>query len=132
MQKETIYISGPINGLDRKYAEQRFLDAEKLLEPHFNVINPVKIPKCENPTWSDCLIADLEPLYKEATNIFMLDGWRMSRGARIEFASACELDFNIYFETHGIPHLGIPAKKATLNGEPRFQNQVIQELVVSN
>lgn len=94
-----IYVSGPIHHLPREIAWQNFEDAETLLKEDYEVINPMKIPKPDVATWGDCMIADIKWLF-EADIIYMLPGWRGSKGARIEMLIATEIGLEIHFADH--------------------------------
>ena len=106
-----IYISGPIQSIDRLDARNRFQNAENMLrDKDWNVINPIKIAKPENATWADCMVADIAKVF-DADAIYMLRQWKQSTGARIELDVAIEIGLeihfeeNIKFETHKIAEI---------------------------
>ena len=95
-----IYISGKITGLRLTEARARFDKAESELVSRYNcdVINPMsKIPYEPGKTWSQYMLDDIALLFS-CDAIYMLDNWKDSTGARIEFAIACELSKIIIFE----------------------------------
>ena len=102
MQK-TIYISGKITGTDDY--EDRFLKAEhKLKTRGFNVLNPVRTgrwlerylaPKI--PTWVEYMKQDIKAMMS-ADCIYMLKGYRESKGARLELFLAKILKYEIIYE----------------------------------
>ena len=102
MQK-TIYISGKITGTDDY--KDRFLKAEqKLISKGFNVLNPVKVGKLlerhlapKIPTWVEYMKQDIKAMMS-ADCIYMLKGYRESKGARLELFLAKILKYEIYEE----------------------------------
>lgn len=102
MQK-TIYISGKITGTEDY--EERFLKAEMELRSRgFNVLNPVKAGKWlerylapKFPTWVEYMKQDLKSMMV-ADCIYMLKGYRESKGARLELFLAKFLQYEIIYE----------------------------------
>ena len=102
MQK-TIYISGKITGTDDY--KDRFLKAEqKLRSRGFNVLNPVKTGKWlerhlapKIPTWVEYMKQDIKAMMS-ADCIYMLKGYRESKGARLELFLAKILKYEIIDE----------------------------------
>lgn len=88
----TVYISGQITGLEIDQAKANFKERQRIVEADGHIaINPFDVIEYDPKlTWSDYMIADIKALF-ECDAITMLDGWELSRGARIEFAIACEL-----------------------------------------
>lgn len=87
-----IYISGKITGLDLETAKRNFKEVEEIItEMGHEPINPFNImPYDPKLTWSDYMAADLKELL-DCKAIFMLENWRESKGAKIEYAVAVEL-----------------------------------------
>lgn len=83
MRRSKIFISGPISGLPYKEAAIRFNEYALLyhqigLEP----VNPIRLC-CPLWSWWRCMAVCLwHLLWCDA--VFMLRGWDLSRGARIE------------------------------------------------
>lgn len=93
-----IYIAGPITGYDRGERRQTFADAaEKLKAEGYDPRDPWEAPKPDDPTWSDCMRADIKMLV-ECDSIYMLRGWEKSEGALLEFDIAKRLGLEIKFE----------------------------------
>lgn len=78
-----IYISGPMTGLpdlnrpafNAKAAELRALGHE--------VVNPAELPEIPGGTWVEYMEVDIK-LLVDCDAIYMLTGWRESKGACIE------------------------------------------------
>lgn len=102
MQK-TIYISGKITGTEDY--EERFSKAEMELRSRgFNVLNPVKSGKWlerylapEVPTWVQYMKQAITSMMK-ADCIYILKGYRESKGARLELFLAKILQYEIIYE----------------------------------
>lgn len=96
-----IYISGKITGLNYNDAAEKFDQAERNIErmdKTYIAINPMKIsPYSEKKEWSDYMLDCVTALFN-CDAIYMLSDWGQSRGARIEYAIAKELDIKIFFE----------------------------------
>lgn len=93
-----IYISGKITGTT-DYKE-RFLAAEKEIRDGIDkdaeIFNPATI-EIENGEWKDYMLECIKHLVR-ADAVFMLRGWWLSRGARVEHRLARKLGFIIYYE----------------------------------
>lgn len=118
---KTIYISGPISGIDPAVAETRFARVQMDLEAKgFNVYNPfTQVPfeiqliqsfkEANVPTpfyrnyvpevWGDCMRIALYAMLK-SHEVVMLPGWQDSKGATIERDLALRLGIPVlYLET---------------------------------
>lgn len=94
MQKNTIYISGPITGTDYENQKKYFEKIQKELESKGRkVINPWTLNRTDNGCWADYIIRDLREL-KNADELMLLPDWEKSRGCRIE---------KLFAEGMGIP-----------------------------
>lgn len=81
---ETIYISGKMRGMSETVSRKLFEDAENFLVKHgFRALNPWKFTH-DSDRWGDRIIADLE-LLKKCDGIWMLENWRDSFGATVEY-----------------------------------------------
>lgn len=97
------YISGRIT--KNKFYKLDFSIAEtylKTISPNEIIINPVSIgeeieKKIKNPTWIDYMREDLKKLV-QCDSVFMLKGWRKSKGAKIEHYIAKKLAMNITYQ----------------------------------
>jgi hypothetical protein len=100
-QTEHIYISGPITGT--KDYMQRFEKAEKeLTEKGYSVINPAKVNAMlpQDATWEEYIRVSLT-LLSICTGVYMMPGWRESRGAVLEFMQARRNGMQIYEDIPG-------------------------------
>ena len=100
-QTERIYISGPITGT--KDYMQRFKKAEKeLTEKGYSVINPAKVNAMlpQDATWEEYIKVSLT-LLSICTGVYMMPGWRESRGAVLEFMQARRNGMQIYEDIPG-------------------------------
>lgn len=89
----TVYISGPMTGIDNLNREL-FNEAERLLrECGENPINPHNFPKQE--TYDDYLMIDLEMIAMAADAIALLPGWEKSPGAKKELKAALDLNLKV-------------------------------------
>lgn len=104
----TVYISGPMTGLD-EYNFAAFDEAAaKHKEQGYTVINPAELSrnyaKQQGLTYEEiCLrefaVLDCVPLIQKATIIHMLDGWEYSKGAKAEYAIAKWLGMQITYQS---------------------------------
>lgn len=100
--KKTIYISGKVTGTS-DYKE-RFAAAEQRLRLQgWRVINPVRKTAHMNPKttlWSEYMRVCIR-LLTRCDAIYLLRGWRQSKGAIIEQRLAVDLDLDIITEGAG-------------------------------
>ena len=97
-----IYISGPISG--RPPAAHDFRLADDLLsEKGYSVLNPmhIKDPGIKYTTSEEIwayYMREAIPMLLQADYVYMLRHWENSRGARMEFNLASELNIPVIFE----------------------------------
>lgn len=83
MSQHTIYISGPMTGLP-EFNKPAFFAAEEALQAMgFVVVNPARNGLPDTAEWHQHMRADIKMLM-DCTAVAMLDGWWLSRGARLE------------------------------------------------
>ena len=98
-----VYISGKITGEEPIVAENKFDYYEKLLRKiGFEPVNPFKVNVVSdadflNKTWEDYMVADIKALFG-CNAILMLNDWKDSKGARIEYNIAIEMNKMVIFE----------------------------------
>ena len=102
MVSKLIYISGPIsqtNGCERKFGQA----CEWLRDQGHRVLNPMDIPP---PIYEGSLVEQEVWVYymKEAVAmllgadcVYMLEGWEQSKGAKLEFKLATDLDIPVHY-----------------------------------
>lgn len=97
--KENIYISGPISGQEQN-AKKSFLKAYHMLNREgYYAINPFDIGNQLNcKKWNEYMREDLKEMISRSNQIYMLDGWVHSKGARLEHDIAISLGFNIIYQ----------------------------------
>jgi hypothetical protein len=90
-----IYISGKITGTS-DYMD-RFAKAEKALRAKgWEVVNPAKENLPKNLPWEEYMKHDVK-LLAGCDAIYMLDGWRQSRGACLERELALNLKLEVLY-----------------------------------
>ena len=78
-----IYISGAITGTT-DYKERFAAAEEKLKAAGYEVVNPAKVTEVLPPLSWETYMGICVPLLAICDAIYMLNGWRDSRGAKIE------------------------------------------------
>lgn len=93
-----VYISGPITGLPMCEVKDNFMKVEKEIKDFgHKPINPLKVsPFSTRKTYKDYLIDDIEALIR-CDAIYLMPGWKKSKGANLEFVIAKELGLDIFF-----------------------------------
>ena len=90
MDKQKVYISGPITGLKRSEYMLRFHKAEKLLRREgYWVVNPTKFAPCRYQWLYKLMGYRLTILYDlwrlmHCDLIYKMPGWKQSHGAQME------------------------------------------------
>lgn len=91
-----IYISGSITR-DPDYRAHFARAEEKLRRQRLHVFNPAKNEPDPDKTWKDYMRHDIRQLLT-CSAIYMLKGWRRSKGARLEYRIAKALGLIIMRE----------------------------------
>lgn len=95
MKNKTIYIAGPITGHDLKERFEAFEIVEnKYKALGFNVVNPMKLKHDHDKSWESYMRECIEALIK-CDAIYLMQGWELSDGARLEFTIASKLKMQI-------------------------------------
>lgn len=98
-----VYISGRITGINYHVAYGLFDQAEKHLADHGHTpINPMKLKHDHGKSWEEYMVVDISALLT-CEAIFMLPNWGQSKGARIEYAIAREMNLKIMFQEYPGP-----------------------------
>ncbi len=89
---ERVYISGPITGI--KDYKRNFAQAVELLfNKGYQTINPAGM-EIKDGTWEQYMRADLS-LMLQCDSVYMLQGWKKSKGATIEHDLAVTLGMKV-------------------------------------
>lgn len=102
MEKKKIYISGAITGFDLEERKSAFHRAASYLSlKGYEAVNPFENGLPQPGSRRDHLRADLGTLLV-CDGIYLLDGWYVSEGSKLELlvASSCGLD--VMFECAGL------------------------------
>lgn len=94
-----IYISGKITGNPHYMVEFILAETEIIegVDSVAEIINPARLELIDGATWSDYMKRDIE-LLVGCDIIFMMKGWRRSKGARLERHIAKKLGMEIIYE----------------------------------
>ena len=88
------YISGPITGLEKEVYTQNFASAADIVSNFFEPIIPIFDAPLE---WHEYMEIDLAIL-SLCEAIYMMKGWKDSKGAKVEHLKAKIKGMNIYYE----------------------------------
>lgn len=93
-----VYISGAIAHHDISERKTTFADAERLLRRMgFEPVNPFKNGLPEEAHWREHMRADIALLLC-CDYIYMLKGWELSKGAKLELDVASSCGIKVLFE----------------------------------
>lgn len=96
--KKKVYISGAIAHHDLSERKAAFTGAENLLtRMGFDPINPFKNGLPDDAHWREHMRADIA-LLLGCNYIYMLQGWELSKGAKLELDVASSCGIKVLFE----------------------------------
>lgn len=97
IERKRIYIAGRVSGIDYDEAIAAFAKASKYIEQRCDYpINPTLY--CDKEwDWVTCMRTVI-PLLCSCDGIYMLKGWRQSKGAKLEHFIALKLGLTIELE----------------------------------
>lgn len=95
--KGRVYISGPMTGLPGLNFPAFFEAAEYLRAEGYGVVNPAELGGSPDLEWHQYMRKDIAALM-DCDTIYCLDGWRESKGARLEVHIARELGMAVLME----------------------------------
>lgn len=96
--KKKVYISGAIAHYDLEERRRAFDDAERFLSlKGFEPVNPFKNGLPDEAHWRLHMRADIG-LLLECDYIYMLAGWELSKGAKLELDVASSCGIGVLFE----------------------------------
>jgi len=97
-----IYIAGKITGMEDE-ARHLFDIAERgIRKLGYRVINPMELPHDHDKSWSSYMRECIKDLV-DCDSIFLIQNWKESPGAKVEFQIATSLAMNVYFKLEEIP-----------------------------
>ena len=113
MEKKKIYLSGKISG-DPHFKEKFAQKAKELTEKGFQVYNPTVHP--DMFSWEEFMELDLLALSK-CDSIYLLDDWKDSRGAKIEYDEAVRLGKEVLYDKERNKNIEQPDVKIAKTSE---------------
>lgn len=100
-----VYISGAIAHHDLEERKAAFGDAERFLSlKGFDPVNPFKNGLPDDAHWRKHMRADIA-LLLGCDYIYMLQGWELSKGAKLELDVASSCGIGVLFEGHFNPDM---------------------------
>jgi hypothetical protein len=97
MTKATIYISGPMSGLEDNNRQAFNEAAERLRKLDWIVINPAELDSDQTKDWQHYMRQDIK-LLMDCDIIYMLDDWEKSRGSTLELFIATQIGMEVAYE----------------------------------
>ncbi len=93
-----VYISGAIAHHDEKERREAFGNAERyLMLKGYDPVNPFKNGLDASAHWREHMKADIR-LLLDCDYIYMLRGWELSKGAKLELDVASSCGIGVLFE----------------------------------
>lgn len=93
-----IYIAGPMTGIENYNFPEFNKAAEKFIALGYIVENPADHGVVDGAEWQDYLSYDISRLGLCGV-IYMLDGWKKSKGANLEFYIANTIGMKIIYQS---------------------------------
>lgn len=92
-----IYIAGKVSGLPYKECKEKFIKAEFVLKKKgLTPINPLRLVDAST-SWENSMKICIR-LLLDSDAIYLLNDWKKSKGAKIEYAIAKFTGLKILFE----------------------------------
>lgn len=96
--RQRVYISGAIAHHDLQERKEAFGRAARFLDlKGYEPVNPFDNGLPDEADWREHMRADLEMLLR-CDCIYMLQGWELSKGARLELEVAVSTGIRVLFE----------------------------------
>jgi nucleoside 2-deoxyribosyltransferase len=97
-KKFTVYLSGPMTGMPNlNFASFDKLKV-KLTRMGFNVVSPADLDRARGPLPYPAALKDDIKHLLDCDAVYMLLGWHMSFGARLEMFIAQAIGLRVFFE----------------------------------
>jgi hypothetical protein len=96
-EKQTIYISGKISGIEEQASSLFEYAEEFLISQGYNTINPMKLKHTDLSCWKTCMKIDIKAMM-DCDKIYMLSNWQTSIGAKAELKLALDLGMEVIME----------------------------------
>lgn len=94
-----VYISGMISGLSPETVKEEFGTAETILKCQGHIpVNPLNNGLESSAPWAAHMVADIKMLL-DCDSIYMINGWKDSRGAKIEHYIASTLGMGVIYQS---------------------------------
>ena len=98
MDRDKVYISGAIAHYDLEERKRAFADAEdRLLKAEYEPVNPFRNGLPDEAHWREHMRVDIRMLL-DCECIYMLRGWELSKGAKLELDVASSCGIKVLFE----------------------------------
>lgn len=97
MRRRTVYLSGPMTGIDDHNGPAFAAAAERFERDGCRVINPHRLVSVPGMTRKAAIRRDINDILL-ADEVHMLRGWKRSDGARLERKIALELGLTVTYE----------------------------------
>ena len=92
--RKRLYLAGPMTGLPHLNFPAFHAAAAHLRAYGYTVINPAEINPDHSMSWEDCMRKDIAELVT-CSAIYLLPGWKASKGATLEHHIAERLGLHI-------------------------------------
>jgi hypothetical protein len=106
--KDIVYLSGKISDpspeKQKENLKKFFKKAEELKGMWEEIVNPAEWETSEVTPWEVYLARDLQYIFENKPDIFMLKNWEDSKGAKLERALGKLLGLSIFYE---VPFKGL-------------------------
>lgn len=100
MSTKTIYIAGPMSGLPELNFPAFHEAAADLRAQGHEVVSPAELYSHTDRDWGFYMRAAIKAMM-DCDEIFMLRGWANSKGAKIEWGLAQELEMEVQYQEGG-------------------------------
>lgn len=111
-----IYVAGPMTGIPDLNFPLFHATAARLRAEGYDVVNPAEINVDPTAGWITCMRADIRELVT-CDAIYLLPGWELSRGARLEEHIARSLGFKVLLDEDQRPAFVIPGRYVEIKAE---------------